>query len=88
MDLGVVVDRTAKFHTHIRKRVAVAGSITTNLLSSTLCREAEFLMNVYTRVGHSFYAYLSETVAIPYYGLATHYEIIEVTKYEFFAIEL
>ena len=48
VDLGVVVDRTAKFHTHIRKRVAVAGAITTNLLSSTLCREAEFLMNVYT----------------------------------------
>ena len=30
-DLGVTVDRTLKFHSHIAKNVAIAGSLTTNL---------------------------------------------------------
>ena len=41
-DLGITIDRNLKFHDHIRRRVAVAGALTTNLLSSTLCREASF----------------------------------------------
>ena len=47
-DLGVTVDRTLRFHFHISKNVAIAGGITSNLLSSTLCRSAEFLINIYT----------------------------------------
>ena len=46
-DLGVTIDRSLKFHNHIRHRVAVAGALTTNLLSSTLCRSPEFIMNIY-----------------------------------------
>ena len=46
-DLGVQVDRKLKFHGHIRRRVAVAGALTTNILSSTLCREADFLLSIY-----------------------------------------
>ena len=47
-DLGVVVDRSLKFHAHVKKAVAIAGGLTTNILSSTLCRDASFLMNIYT----------------------------------------
>ena len=46
-DLGIEVGRKLKFHGHVRKRVAVAGALTTNILSSTLCREADFLLNIY-----------------------------------------
>ena len=47
-DLGIHVDRNLKFHGHIRSRVNLAGALTTNLLSSTLCREPEFILNLYT----------------------------------------
>ena len=47
-DLGVVVHESLKFHEFIRSRVNVAGALTTNLLSSTVCRDADFLMSIYT----------------------------------------
>ena len=46
-DLGVTVDRNLKFHSHIIKRAAMANGITTNLLTCTLNRNSEFLMNIY-----------------------------------------
>ena len=46
-DLGVVIDKSQKYHNHIRKLARVCNGITTNMLASTLCREPEFLMNVY-----------------------------------------
>ena len=46
-DLGITIDRSLKFHVHIRKVAAVAGGMLTNLLSSTLCRDASFLMSIY-----------------------------------------
>ena len=45
-DLGVTVDRSLKFHSHISKKVAMANNITTNLLACTLNRDSEFLINV------------------------------------------
>ena len=47
-DLGVTVDRSLKYHCHIRRKVAMVGALTTNLLSCTLSRSPQFLMNVYT----------------------------------------
>ena len=46
-DLGVLIDRSLKFHIHIRKKVGMVGGLTTNLLSCTLSRDAGFLMNIY-----------------------------------------
>ena len=46
-DLGVLIDRNLKFHIHIRKKVGMVGGLTTNLLSCTLSRDADFLMNIY-----------------------------------------
>ena len=37
-----MVDRTLKFHAYIMKAVAIAGGLTTNILSSTLCRDVFF----------------------------------------------
>ena len=47
-DLGVCVDRSLKFHEHIRRSVAVVGNLTTNLLSCTVCRDPDFLVDLYT----------------------------------------
>ena len=47
MDLGVTVDRKLKFHSHIHRKVNAAGAVTTDLLSSTLCRDRNFLLNLY-----------------------------------------
>ena len=46
-DLGITIDRTLKFHSHIRTRVNIASAMTNNILSCTLAREPEFIMNVY-----------------------------------------
>ena len=46
-DLGVYIDRPLKFHEHIRRNVAVNGSLTTNLLSCTVCRDPDFLVDLY-----------------------------------------
>ena len=47
-DLGINIGTSLKFHAHIRTRANIAGALTTNLLSSTLCRDADFLMGIYT----------------------------------------
>ena len=46
-DLGIRIERSLKFHHHIRSRVNVAGALTTNLLSSTKCRDQDFILNIY-----------------------------------------
>ena len=47
-DLGVCVDQELKFHNHIKKIVGCCNGMMTNLLSSTLCRERELMLNLYT----------------------------------------
>ena len=46
-DLGVIIDRSLKFHSHIRRTTAIVGNLTTNLLSCTLSRDLEILMIIY-----------------------------------------
>ena len=46
-DLGVTVDNSLKFHSHINKITGSTVALTNNILGSVLCREAEFLMNIY-----------------------------------------
>ena len=46
-DLGVTVDNSLKFHSHISKKVGLVSGLSTNFLSSTLCREQNFLINIY-----------------------------------------
>ena len=46
-DLGILVDRSLKFHAHIRQKVGMVSGLTTNLLSCTLNRDADFLMNIF-----------------------------------------
>ena len=46
-DLGIIVDNTLKFHKHIQKVVNTCNAMTTNIFSSTVCRDSEFLMNIY-----------------------------------------
>ena len=46
-DLGVVIDRNMKFATHIRNRSCMLQAVTSNILSCTLCREANFIINIF-----------------------------------------
>ena len=46
-DLGVKVDRKLKFHDHIRKTANTCNALTNNIFCSTLCREPEFILNIY-----------------------------------------
>ena len=45
--LGITVDRTLKFHSHMMKKVAILNGLTNNFLTCTLCRDSEFLINLY-----------------------------------------
>ena len=47
-DLGITVDKSLKFHSHITRVVASMNGLTSNLLGCTLSRDPSFLMNVYT----------------------------------------
>ena len=46
-DLGVLVDSTLRFHTHVRHVISRAWGLASSLLCSTLCRSTEFMSNVY-----------------------------------------
>ena len=46
-DLGVTIDRSLKFHDHIRRAANICNGLTTNIFSSTLNRGADFLINIY-----------------------------------------
>jgi len=43
-DLGVTIESNLKFHQHIRSTVNKAGGISSNLLKSTVCRSADFMI--------------------------------------------
>ena len=45
-DLGVWVDNKLKFHHHVRVTVGKAGSLMSDLLCSTVCRDPEFMVTL------------------------------------------
>ena len=67
-DLGVHVDRDFKFHSHIRRKVGVATGLTSNILSSTLCRDADFLISVYKSLIRPHLEYCSSLWNLGYLG--------------------
>ena len=46
-DLGVIIDSSLKFHSHVQRLANVCNGMTTNIFASTLCRDPGFIMNVY-----------------------------------------
>ena len=46
-DLGIWVDDRLKFHHHVRVAAGRAGGIMSDLLRSTVCREANFMISLY-----------------------------------------
>ena len=46
-DLGVIVDSTLRFHSHIDCIVGRTGSMINNLLRSTLCRSVDFMVTLW-----------------------------------------
>ena len=46
-DLGITVDRTMKFHSHVARNARIANGITSNILSCTLERDEDFILNIF-----------------------------------------
>ena len=46
-NLGIVIDRSLKFQYHIRCKAVMVGGLTTNLLTRTISRKSDFIMNVF-----------------------------------------
>ena len=46
-DLGIKIENSLKFHGHIRCKANMAGALVSNLLCSTVCREPQFMVNLY-----------------------------------------
>ena len=46
-DLGIQIDRSLKFHSHIGRSVRIANGVTSNILGCTLNRDLDFVMNIY-----------------------------------------
>ena len=67
-DLGITIDRNLKFHDHIRTTANKCNGITTNILSSTVCREPNFLLSIYkTYIQHKL-EYGSQVWSLGYMG--------------------
>ena len=47
-DLGITIDQSLKFHNHIRMKTASVNNLVTNLLSCTISRNSEFMLNIFT----------------------------------------
>ena len=67
-DLGVTVDRSLKFHSHVRRIVCVASAMTNNILACTLSRDEDFLMNIYKFHVHPLLEYCSSLWNLGYIG--------------------
>ena len=67
-DLGVTVDRSLKFHSHITRIVASINGLTSNLLGCTLSRDPKFLMNIYTSHIRPKLEYASSLWNVEYLG--------------------
>ena len=46
-DLGILISRDLKFHSHIKQIVTIANQLTSNIFSCTVCRDADFIINIY-----------------------------------------
>ena len=67
-DLGIITDRKLKFHEHIRSTANKCNGITTNIMSSTLCRSADFLITAYKTLIQPKLEYGSATWNLGYRG--------------------
>ena len=67
-DLGVKVDRNLKFHDHIRVIAGACNGITTNLFTSTVCREPNFLLSIYKTYVRPKLEYGSQIWNLSYLG--------------------
>ena len=67
-DLGIVIERNLKFHSHIRRKAGVAGGLTSNFMSCTLNRKADFLLSIYKAYIRPILDYASPLWNLGYHG--------------------
>ena len=67
-DLGVVVDRNLRFHSHIGRVVGKAGALMGNLLRSTVCRSRKFMVTLFVAHLRPFVDYCSTVWHVGYLG--------------------
>ena len=47
-DLGVLIDRNMRFHSHVSSIVNKASGVACNILKSTCCRSSDFMLTIFT----------------------------------------
>ena len=67
-DLGVIVDRDLRFHTHIGRVVGKAGALMGDLLRSTVCRSRRFMVTLFVAHLRPFMDYCSSVWHVGYLG--------------------
>ena len=67
-DLGVLIDRELKFHGHVRRVVGVASGLSVNILGSTVCKDRDFLLNIYKSLIRPHLEYASCVWNVGYIG--------------------
>ena len=67
-DLGITIDRTLKFHSHVKQKVGMVAQLSNNLLSSTICRDADFMMDIYMTHLRPLLEYASPLWNVGYIG--------------------
>ena len=76
-DLGVVVDSKLKFHKHVDAVVGKAAGMMSNLLRSTVCRSAQFMMSVYVTHVRPIIEYCSCVWNVGYLGDVRRLESVQ-----------
>ena len=67
-DLGVMVDSSLKFHMHVRGVVGRAGAMMSELLRSTVCRDRDFMVTLFTSHIRPILEYCSSVFNVGYMG--------------------
>ena len=67
-DLGVTVDRSLRFHSHIRQKATIVNALMSNLLSCTLSRDNQFMRSIYVSILRPKLEYASSLWNLGYIG--------------------
>ena len=76
-DLGVFVDPTLKFHTHISSVVRKASGLANNILRCTVCREPSFMVSIFVAHIRPVMDYCSTVWNLGYAGDALRLESVQ-----------
>ena len=68
LDLGVKIDHSLRFHSHIHNKTTLVNALMTNLLRCTLSREPQFMLPIFTSILRPQLEYASPLWNLNYIG--------------------